>query len=124
MPAKNKAFVVYPDDTTAVQIEELRQYFSDRQGGIKISDGKLGRDLINEKHTEILNKQNNNARITTLVQKEEITAENLAALRDAVNRLAEKTDANREDIAELKAIVKTMFNLWIGEKEDVHPTND
>lgn len=120
MPAKNKAFVVYPDDTTAVQIEELRQYFSDRQGGIKISDGKLGRDLINEKHTEILNKQNNNARITTLVEKEEITAERLDTLADKEEATAEVLTTLAQEV---RRLVKSIDRLR-EEIKNVQPTND
>jgi uncharacterized protein YnzC (UPF0291/DUF896 family) len=120
MPAKNKAFVVYPDDTTAVQIEELRQYFSDRQGGIKISDGKLGRDLINEKHTEILNKQNNSARITTLVEKEEVTQETLSTLAD-------KEEVTQEVLTtlaqEVRRLVKSIDRLR-EEMKDVRPSDN
>jgi len=102
MPAKNKAFVVYPDDTTAAQIEDLRKYFSDRQGGVKISDGKIGRDLINEKHIEIVNRQNNNARIT-----------------DIVNGLAELKEAGEERLAALESAVIELTEIIKGERKNV-----
>ena len=102
-------------------VEFVRQKMIEKRGGDDVDYREVLRELAYEKAQEYRNLKNNSARITTLVEKEEVTAETLAALRDAIDRLAE---TNREDIAELKAIVKTMFNLWIGEKEDVRPTND
>ncbi len=69
MPAKNSPITIYPDDNTKIQFEILREHFSQKQGGVKISDSFIGRALIHEKHTELIDKQNNRERITTLGQK-------------------------------------------------------
>lgn len=69
MPAKHKPFVVYTDPDILEQIEVLRAYISEKEGKRQISDGHIGRELISEKFREVIDKENNRARITTIVER-------------------------------------------------------
>lgn len=90
MPAKHKPFTIYLDDTAAHQVEDLRKDFQKKQGGVEISDSYMGRALINEKHIELVDKQNNRARITDIVNQ-------LAKLTAEVNRLSELIEREKID---------------------------
>lgn len=82
MPPKNKPLTIYLDDSTLKMFEDLREWIGKKEGGETISDSFIGRSLIEEKHREYVDKQNNRARITTLV-------EQVAMLTTEIKRLSE-----------------------------------
>ena len=57
MPAKNKPLIVYLDDIAVTQLDVIRDYYQSKNNGmpVKITDGYVGREMIREKYTDIVN---------------------------------------------------------------------
>jgi len=97
MPAKHKRFVVYPDDTAAAQLEVVRAYYEKKNQGmpVKVTDGYIGRELIRQKYTDVVNETTNS-----------LTIKNVYA----------EVAALRSEVVELKALIEQMRQ---GKNQDV-----
>ena len=102
MAKERHRWVIYYDETLLMKMNRLREETA-KKDNVTADDvpvSQVVRAITEEKYIEYVNKQNNSARITTLVEKEEITqnvlltvVEELKRLGKAIDRLSEVNHA-------------------------------
>ncbi len=97
MPSKYKRVTFNPGPEVKIDLDFLVEKTEERTGRSS-SYGDVIRELASEKKREYDTKQNNAARITTLVEKEELTTEVLTTLVQEVRRLVKSIDRLKEEI--------------------------
>lgn len=100
MAKERHRWVIYYDETLLMKMNRLREETA-KKDSITVDDvpvSQVVRNLTEEKYIEYVDKQNNRSRLTTLVEKEEVTAEVLATLAQEVRRMVKSLDRLREEI--------------------------
>lgn len=92
MTDTRKRWVIYYDETMEREMKRLRTETAKKDGVPvkKISIRRVVSDTTHEKYVEYEDKQNNRARITTLVEGQVEMKQEIASLRAQVERLTEK----------------------------------
>jgi len=122
MVKERHRWVIYYDETLLMKMNRLREETA-KKDNVTADDvpvSQVVRAITEEKYIEYVNKQNNSARITTLVEKEEITAETLAALADKEEATAEVLTTL---VQEVRRLVKSIDRLT-GEMKNVRPDDN
>jgi len=95
MATSNERITIFPGDDTVEDLDFLVAEDAERTGR-RSTRSRVLVGLIEEKKREYDTKQNNAARITTLVEKEELTTEVLTTLVQEVRRLVRSIDRLKE----------------------------
>jgi len=101
-------------------VEFVRQQMIKKRNGADVDYREVVRELAYEKAQEYRNLQNNSARITTLVEKEEVTQEVLTTLADKEEMT---TEVLTTLVQEVRRMVKAIDRL-AEEMKNVHTPND
>lgn len=115
MAKERHRWVIYYDETLLMKMDRLREETA-KKDNVDVSEiavSQVVRAITEEKYIEYANKQNNSARITTLVEKEEITQERLDTNTDVLTTL----------VQEVRRLVKSIDRL-AKEIKDVRPDDN
>lgn len=114
MAKERHRWVIYYDETLLMKMNRLREETA-KKDNVDISEiavSQVVRAITEEKYIEYANKQNNSARITTLVKKEEVTQERLDTNTEVLTTL----------VQEVRRLVKSIDRL-AGEMKNVRPSD-
>jgi argininosuccinate lyase len=126
MAKERHRWVIYYDETLLMKMNRLREETA-KKDNVDISEiavSQVVRAITEEKYIEYANKQNNSARITTLVEKEEITAEVLADVVKELRALRAEGSQSNQRIASIEDKFDRLITFLMEERNHVRPDDN
>ena len=130
MATSNERITIYPGAETVEDLDFLVAKDAERTGR-RSTRSRVIVGLIDEKKREYDAKQNNSARITTLVEKEEVTAETLALLTSNVVEMIKELRAlraegslNNQRLTALEDKFNQLIRFLVEEYKNVRPDDN